>query len=621
MLDQFPQLSLWDYYICLAAQLNHQDEMFSLIQKHLEDKNLKDQNLFNLKLQLVKAYLAMDEIDKALSLIRELMDFKMDSANKQDQEEILNQKTDLSLRLLKIGHILNHPEWIKEGINFAKKIFIQRHDFTHPYSTTNAVENFIEILLQLEKRTEAEAFLIGELETMLKSNQYKETEKSRSIQTLLFLLMKTYTEAKQYEDVKILLDQISFWGARDLRELEERYYFVVASSLFHLGNKEQAALLLKEYLYKNGGDDLAYELLIEIEGSDLIPWLDQQFNRDQYEERPLIWKAVLLKKEGELIEAQKTAEKAISIDPSDGEQPHGHRMLVYEALSQILSDQGKKQEADFYNNVMKAIRMAEEADDYIEAGLISRGIQRYQQSLEFFTDAYCIQSRLAIHLEEVGSLDLAEQHYRKAYELMPDSFGRVESHCFGCEGVFNSPQAKSVAEKIFDSLLTASPQKPQVHYLMGYLKEKHGQFKEAAQHYRKATEVDPDYLNAYSRLNDLSERIYLPASERDVLMLNLLRLDPMKKHVYFDLSQIKDLKGLWSVLSENQKLYPAIQKSLYPFKTSQIPQGQENDQMEFSVIPADVSDEMDPARIMANNEIIQKIVALLEFSDIQDVHF
>ena len=51
-----------------------------------------------------------------------------------------------------------------------------------------------------------------------------------------------------------------------------------------------------------------------------------------------------------------------------------------------------------------------------------------------FADAYCIQSRLALRYSELGDYVKAEQHYQRAFELMPDSFGRIESHCFGCEG-------------------------------------------------------------------------------------------------------------------------------------------------------------------------------------------
>ena len=71
-----------------------------------------------------------------------------------------------------------------------------------------------------------------------------------------------------------------------------------------------------------------------------------------------------------------------------------------------------------------------------QVGPMASAINQYREALTYFQDAYCIESRLAVRLAEVGKMDEAEEHYRRAYELMPDSFGRVESHCFGCEKAF-----------------------------------------------------------------------------------------------------------------------------------------------------------------------------------------
>ena len=69
----------------------------------------------------------------------------------------------------------------------------------------------------------------------------------------------------------------------------------------------------------------------------------------------------------------------------------------------------------------------------------------WRKALEQFADAYCIQSRLAIRLMEAGRREEAFEHYRRAYELMPSSFGRVESHCFGCESVFQGAAQQTLA--------------------------------------------------------------------------------------------------------------------------------------------------------------------------------
>jgi len=92
----------------------------------------------------------------------------------------------------------------------------------------------------------------------------------------------------------------------------------------------------------------------------------------------------------------------------------------------------------------------------------------YRQSLTHFADAYCIQSRLAIRLSQAGRLDEAAEHYQRAYELMPDSFGRIESHCFGCEGVFDGTEAQHMAEKVFNRLVIERPKMPHVRMALTF---------------------------------------------------------------------------------------------------------------------------------------------------------
>src|ERR1043166_8285024 len=112
----------------------------------------------------------------------------------------------------------------------------------------------------------------------------------------------------------------------------------------------------------------------------------------------------------------------------------------------------------------------------------------YEHSLNRFADAYCIHARLAVQLSDLGRYQEAEEHYRRAYELMPDSFGRVESHCFGCEGAFEGRKAQSIAEKVFSELAAKRPDKPQIHYLLGYLRKIERRYAEALPEFRKAVQ-------------------------------------------------------------------------------------------------------------------------------------
>ena len=192
----------------------------------------------------------------------------------------------------------------------------------------------------------------------------------------------------------------------------------------------------------------------------------------------------------------------------------------------------------------------------------------YEQSLGYFSEAYCIQSRLALQLSQMGLHEAAEAHYRKAYELMPESFGRVESHCFGCEGAFEGERAQGIADKVFTSLAQKTPNKPQVHYLLGYLRATKGRQKAAAESYRKAVELDPNYLNAWAKLSEVAEAVQFDHAQQDEIIFNLMRLDPLHRHVQAKVSEVVDLAKLWTLSEEARTLLPVQSKTLFALPAS-----------------------------------------------------
>ena len=135
-----------------------------------------------------------------------------------------------------------------------------------------------------------------------------------------------------------------------------------------------------------------------------------------------------MREAGHLEEAEKILRQAISIDPSDGDEGRGDRMRVYAELAEVRAARGDQKEADFYTRSRCCLgdpMLSEDADQFYSAGLLKRAVAMYEEGLNHFADAYCIQSRLAIQLSALGMTDAAEEHYRRAFELMPDSFGQA----------------------------------------------------------------------------------------------------------------------------------------------------------------------------------------------------
>jgi len=571
LLSQDPTLPFWADYVQLAAKAGKTDRMLTLARATAARDDLSKTKKTAIHQTLFRALLAAEQIDEGVEELRRLI--KEDSSPRSYRDESPAQ---LNLMLARLGVLLQKPDWIEEGIRGAQNL-LEKGESKNRYTSESIAPALAELLVELNRGPEAESILSDALAKALDSNPATPTfgwNEGGDARRILNALTLVYHKTGRPADVLALLKKAPYWGAKDLADLNEDSFgfempslnqlhnapspppiaYLAANALAALGWKDEARVILNDLLNQKPGFDSAYELLISLGEDSAMSRIDELFARDQFEERPLIWKAELLRRQNKLEPAETTVRRAISIDPSDGEQGPDDRMRAYAVLAEIRDARGDKKEADFFRGAVSAIRLSEKADRYYSAGLLKRAIRMYEDSLKLFADAYCIQSRLAIQLSELGMHEEAEAHYRRAYELMPDSFGRVESHCFGCERAFDGQRAQSLAEKIFTDLARKTPDKPQVHYLLGYLREEEERHADALPHFRKAVELDPEYLNAWKKLQELSQQIRLPAEENNRIAFNILKLDPLSRHVHPGFEKVTDLAGLWNAVEAGQKL-------------------------------------------------------------------
>lgn len=582
LLQQNPILPFWDAYIDTAAQAGTTGRMLALARQVAARTDLPEHNSADIKRVLFKALLAADQVDEGVQVMRELM-----ASNAPRWRENAGE---LAVQVARIGVLTHHPEWISEGVDIARKSLAQPLADNNPYNNTPEIAGALAKLLEEQgSDAEAEEVLVSAVAQQVKATQQQSQRfpgenfdfygRTAALPQLMCDLALLYHQAGRSADVVALLEKSPYWGARDLHALlddaagEEDVNvqqlhggssavplpYLVASALTDVGRKSEALTVTHAFLQNSPGSDRGYELLLALDPTNALAQMDVLFARDQFEERPLIWKATILKQQGQLIEAEKTVRRAIAIDPSDGEEGRGDRMRAYAVLADIREARGDQKEAQFFREVVKAIRMSEDADQYFLAGLLKQAVAKYEDALNHFSDAYCIQSRLARQLAALGQNDAAAEHYRRAFELMPDSFGRVESHCFGCERAFSGPRAQNIAEQVFTQLAASRPDKPQVYYLLGYLHVEEERYDAARTNFETAVRLDPDYLNAWGKLNEVTEHVLIPASERDDIQINILRLDPQNRHSYPSFQYISDLNRLWDTVAEgNRHRPPAI---------------------------------------------------------------
>jgi tetratricopeptide (TPR) repeat protein len=328
-----------------------------------------------------------------------------------------------------------------------------------------------------------------------------------------------------------------------------------------IGEKDDAITYALHLLVRNQGKDVFYETLINLDlpRARLVIASVQEF--DSFEERPLIWQAELARKDGDLELALKTIEQAIALDPSDGDHGKDSRMFCYEVLARIHSDADRKDKADFFRSVVDSIRQGEAADDFLYAGLIDEATLRYRKALGKFEDAYCLQSRLAMTLARNGQFDESVKHFKKAFELMPVSFGPRESHCFGCEGLFDDPRVVEIALPLLKEFEKSNPENPRTPYLLGLVLAEKNNNVQAAIAYRRAFEIDPKYFNAAYRLLSILEKDPKMFGEAEALREKIYVIAPYSKKPTYMPKQAQ-LSDHWE-LTEN---FPPS-----PFKLPKIP--------------------------------------------------
>ena len=590
LLQQNPELPFWDEYVQLAAHAGQTAEMVKLVRGTMAKTDLSKGQRMQLQQLLYAALLADDEVEAGVAELRQLIQTNRQS-NALQRNYRRESRGALGLKLAQIGHLLKRPEWQEEGIAAAEEA-VQKPD-SQDYSpwgnlTSLSLAMFLE---DLNRGPEAESVLAVALSNVVAQqkiqSRFEFAERPTTSAQILAALARLYHRAGRDADVLQLFDQAPYWGAKDLAELTPGQIdledlvpsfsykhtpvpvgYYVASALAGTGHPAEAHKLLDALFNQSPGSDRLYELLLSLDNENAPAVLDTLFARDQFEERPLIWKAHWLRTHERMAEAEQAARKAISIDPTDGEEGPGDRLRAYAELAEIRAARGDSKEAETLRGAVQAVRQAELADQFYAAGLLKQAVAMYQDSLKQFSDAYCIHARLAVQLSDMGLHEQAEEHYRRAYELMPDSFGRVESYCFGCQRAFDGERAQSIAEKVFTQLAQKTPNKPQVHYLLGYLREEEGRYQEALASYRTAVKLDPDYLNAWQKIESMGDHVFQSPAERDTVVFSLLRLDPLNHHTTPSFEFVSDLTALWlNVASANEKRPPGPE-SLYPLPAS-----------------------------------------------------
>jgi tetratricopeptide (TPR) repeat protein len=554
--------SLWPVYTAVANRAGCGEAALKLLRQSMADPTAGPESLVRLQRHYLAALLAMDRVDEAAAFCREAI-----KTRKPGVRERAYESAQIPLRLAQLGRLLGRKDWVSEGVAAMLQ--------SDPAGSNQGMVGFRymyddETLLAFKEAgrlADIEALAVEALAMGLRESQ-QNIDMMEAVQ-ILGPLAAVYDAAGRPADVMALLEHAPWWGVEDVCELvsQDSLQMPVLHALVATDRTRDAARFARLILVTKPDDDNVYSVLVDVEGINCLPFLEDLSQRDRFQERPLIWKAEVLRRTGQLDAAEAAARAALQIDPTDGEQHAGDRVRVYSVLAAILEAGGKKSDAAFFSNVVESVRMAEEGDRFTEMGLLERSLPLYEQAEVLFGAAYCVQWRLAERLQAMGRTAEAEMHYAIAFERMPEQFGRVASFCFGCEGAFRSGASRSAAERVLSGLLDKEPVRPQVYYLMGLLREAQDRKSEAADYFKKALEKDPEYFDAMRALLNLASVVFMTQDERNSLMLRMLALDPLQRHGTY-IKEISDFKALWDRVGQAQRLRLKPETGIFPLAAS-----------------------------------------------------
>lgn len=510
--------------------------------------------------RLGQVYFELNRPDDAVHWLLKVADKSDEATNHYSGDE--------ALRLVfKAGKALKRQDYVDQALEALQKQPEKEPGFSF-LGDFSRQEILFEALLDQQRLAEAEEAIRNSLISAL-------AEKDAAPEKLsgqLYWLVRIYSKAGRSADIMELLDRAPWWGRADLNGVistaDVSFSMAVAKAFNAVGRGPEAEKLLKKTILKNPSADTAYDLLTSLTGTASIPWLEKLSTRDPFEERPFIWKAVVLHRAGDLKGAEEAARHAMKVDPTDGEQPKGQRLLSYKVLADILADAGQTSEAHTLKRIVAAVRLAEQGDELNEIGLAQQAVEVYRQASADFSDAYCVEWRLARRLQEQGDEEGARRHYEKAFQMMPNQFGRLANLCFGCEEVFTAGLSQSVAERVLQQIASEPDPKPIVFDLLGQLRQAQGDYVDAARYFRKAATLDPSYFDAWQHLRGIADEAFLSPEEKKAVAVRLVELDPFLQH-YQAISDDVPPALLWRAGERNREWGLEQMQDLYPLKASQ----------------------------------------------------
>ena len=280
-------------------------------------------------------------------------------------------------------------------------------------------------------------------------------------------LVHVYSALGRHQDVIDVLNLSSHWRSNDLKNEQDLYggdfnlLLAAAKAFLATGDQKNGMNVLRWSLRSRKKVDEGYRLLIDILGeATALSELERMEQLDPFDNRPPLWRATILLKQGKLDEAERAAKKSIEIDAADEDIEPGRRMAATEVLIEVLEAKKKSEEVAKLRKTVEAIRLSEKADIYADAGLGFESIRLYREALGIDPQSCRTHLRLANAYFKGGLNAEAGSEYRLGFELLPRFVSRKCSIPLIPDSYRWNPVSTRIGEDVFGAMVRRRPGDP-----------------------------------------------------------------------------------------------------------------------------------------------------------------
>ncbi len=572
LLKADPTLPFWEVYLDLSFRENAHGDALAFLRATAGNTALPPSALGHIQRQLGLVLLSVGKGEEGAALLEKHLSTAPAKAMFESQAERQRDRGfELGLQLARAGQLLKRPKLTEAALEFAGQHATQLVE--NKSISSYDFNRLLSLLCELDRAHEAEKLVRARL-AQKRSAAQKDNDPSLrySIEHALEQLCLTLDRQGKYAGLVDVLQESPEWKERDLWGFADQtcggipFLAVVAHALAEKGDTTPARRVLERVLLKNPGHDLPYELLSRVaDTAETQALLQTVAARHPFESRAPLGLARLLLAAGKLPEAENQVLAALALIPRDTEAGSKNLLLAQTVLAEIQEKKGDPALAAT-RDTLAGLRLAAEADAWWQAGLSTQALALYEKALAAFPQDCHPHAQLGLLYEQRGNVAKAEEHYRSAFELMPQAAGLVDYTSLA--RVLHSPRAAALAEKAFAAATAAPPGNVQSFQLLGTLRNTQGRHPDAVEAFQQAVKLDPNCFQAWKQLNELKEKVKMSQADQDAISLALYRFAPDDWNLHV-ISHISNLRHLWDAALAQEKIQPALDtNTLYPLGTT-----------------------------------------------------